>query len=82
VCAVITGNTFNLTGGLGVIVGSSGQGGGHTFNLPGYAGGANLTNVENFIQGNNTGSFTVNAYADAPATAAAFTGVGTGCSTP
>jgi hypothetical protein len=70
-----------------VIVGSSGAASGHNFNLPGYAGGANLTNVQNFIQGNNTGSFTTNAYADAPATAAAFIGTGppgnsTSCPTP
>jgi len=83
VCAKIGGstpaekNTLNLAGNLGVIVGSSGQNGGHTFNLPTYAGGANLTNVQSFIQGNNAGSFITNAYADAPATAAAFTGTGT-----
>ncbi len=88
VCAKIGGTTaaekniLNLGGQLGVIVGSSGQNGGHTFNLPTYAGGASLTNVETFIQGNNSGSFTTNAYVDAPATAAAFTGVGTGCGTP
>jgi uncharacterized repeat protein (TIGR01451 family) len=88
VCAVIGGstaaqkNTLNLGGNLGVIVGSSGAASGHTFNLPGYAGGANLTNVQNFIQGNNAGSFTTSAYTDAPATAAAFTGNGTNCGTP
>jgi uncharacterized repeat protein (TIGR01451 family) len=87
-CAVIGGstaaqkNTLNFAGGLGVIVGSSGQNGGHTFNLPTYAGGASFTNVQNFIQANNAGSFTTQAYADAPATAAAFTGTGTTCGTP
>jgi hypothetical protein len=88
VCATIGGltaglkNTINVAGGLGVIVGSSGAAAGHTFNLPTYAGGASFTNVQNFIQGNNTGSFTTTAYADAPATAAAFTGSGTSCPTP
>src|SRR5207253_2120240 len=83
VCAKIGGstagekNTFNIGSNLGVIVGSSGANGGHVFNLPGYAGGANFTNVQNFIAGNNTmNSATVSAYADAPATAAAFTGNG------
>src|SRR3954451_8512915 len=71
VCAKIGGstaaekNTLNLTGNLGVIVGASGAAAGHTFNLPTYAGGANLTNVQNFIQGNNSGSFTTSAYTDA-----------------
>jgi hypothetical protein len=93
VCAKIGGsaaaekNTLNLGGELGVIVGASGAATGHSFNLPGYAGGANLTNVQNFIQGNNSGSFTTNAYVDAPATAAAFIGTGppgnsTSCPTP
>jgi hypothetical protein len=88
VCAKIGGasaaekNTFNLAGNLGVIVGSSGAAAGHVFNLPTYAGGANLTNVENFIQGNNQGSFSTLAYEDPPATAAAFTGTGTDCGTP
>jgi len=88
VCAKIGGttaaekNTLNLTGNLGVIVGASGAAAGHTFNLPTYAGGANLTNVQNFIQGNNSGSFTTSAYTDAPVTASAFTGTGTGCPTP
>ncbi|MFT3743531.1 MAG: Ig-like domain repeat protein [Pyrinomonadaceae bacterium] len=87
VCSVIGGasaadkNTLNVAGGLGVIVGSSGANGGHTFNIPGYAGGANLTNVETFLTNNNTGAFTTDAYADAPATASAFTGVA-GCGTP
>jgi hypothetical protein len=88
VCAKIGGataaekNTLNLAGGLGVIVGVSGAAAGHTFNLPTYAGGANLVNVQNFIQGNNAGTFTTNAYNDPPATPAAFTGTGTGCGTP
>ncbi|MFO1304131.1 MAG: IPTL-CTERM sorting domain-containing protein [Burkholderiales bacterium] len=87
VCAKIGGaaaqqNTLNLGANLGIIVGSSGAGAGHTFNLPGYAGGASLANVQTFLQGNNTGSFVTNAYADAPATAAAFTGVGATCPTP
>jgi uncharacterized protein (TIGR03437 family) len=88
VCAKIGGstagekNTLNVGGNLGVIVGASGAASGHTFNLPGYAGGANLTNVQNFLSGNNTGSFTTNAYVDAPATASAFTGSGSSCPTP
>ena len=87
VCADIGGaagerNTLNLSGALGIIVGSSGANGGHTFNLPGYTGGANLTNVEGFLADNNNGSFTTDAYADAPTTAAAFTGIGTSCPTP
>lgn len=87
VCADVGGtgveqNTLNLGGALGIIVGSSGAAAGHTFNLPTYAGGANLTNVQNFIQANNAGSFTTSAYADAPATASAFTGTGTSCPTP
>ncbi|HJQ22327.1 MAG TPA: hypothetical protein VKA60_00335, partial [Blastocatellia bacterium] len=86
VCAKIGGstaaekNTFNLGSNIGVIVGSSGAAAGHTFNLPGYAGGANATNIQNFIAGNNTmNTATVSAYADAPATLAAFTGSGTSC---
>jgi hypothetical protein len=90
VCAKIGGstladkNTFNLGAGqIGVFIVSSGAAAGHTFNLPGYAGGANLTNVQNFIAGNNTmNGTTVSASNDPPATAAAFTGVGTGCGTP
>jgi hypothetical protein len=88
VCADVGGtsagepNTLNLAGGLGIIVGSSGAASGHTFNLPGYAGGANQTNIQNFLQANNTGSFTTSAYADAPATFSAFTGTGTSCPTP
>ncbi|HYG75303.1 MAG TPA: putative Ig domain-containing protein [Planctomycetota bacterium] len=88
VCAKIGGstaaekNTLNLSGGLGIVVGSSGQNGGHTFNLPGYGGGANEANIEAFLSANNAGSFTTDAYADAPATFAAFTGTGTGCPTP
>jgi hypothetical protein len=88
VCAKIGGstaaekNTLNLSANLGVIVGSSGANGGHTFNLPSFPGPATEANVESFIQNNNTGSFTTDAYADAPATFSAFTGVGTACSTP
>jgi hypothetical protein len=82
VCADVQTNTLNLASGLGIIVGSSGTNGGHSFNLPGYAGGANLTNVQNFLLANNAGAFITNAYADAPATAAAFTGSGTTCPTP
>jgi hypothetical protein len=88
VCAAIGGatvaerNTLNLGGDLGVIVGSSGAGGGHTFNLPSFPGPSNQASVESFIQGRNQGSFTTNAYADAPATFAAFTGSGTSCPTP
>ncbi|HJQ25673.1 MAG TPA: hypothetical protein VKA60_17255, partial [Blastocatellia bacterium] len=86
VCAVVGGssaadkNIFNIGSNIGVIVGSSGAAAGHTFNLPGYAGGANATNIQNFIAGNNTmNTATVSAYADAPATLAAFTGSGTSC---
>ncbi|MFO1312326.1 MAG: Ig-like domain-containing protein [Burkholderiales bacterium] len=87
VCAKIGGageeNTINVgAGNLGIIVGSSGAGAGHAFNLPTYAGGASLANVQTFLQGNNSGTFITNAYADAPATAAAFTGLGTTCPTP
>jgi large repetitive protein len=82
VCAKIEQNTFNLGGNLGVIVGASGAATGHTFNLPGYAGGASLPNVMTFIQGKNSGSFTTEAYVDDPATASAFTGTGTTCLTP
>ena len=54
------------------------------FNLPGYAGGPNLANVQTFIQNNNLnpGSTAVFAYNDPPATPAAFTGSGTSCPTP
>jgi hypothetical protein len=93
VCAKIGGsaaaekNTLNLSGNLGVIVGGSGANGGHTFNLPGYAGGATEpqreANLESLLTTNNTGSFTVDAYVDAPATfGGTFTGIGTGCPTP
>jgi hypothetical protein len=41
-----------------------------------------MTNVQNFLQANNSGSFTTQAYADSPATFAAFTGTGTSCPTP
>jgi hypothetical protein len=87
VCAKIGGssaaekNTLNLDNNLGIIVGSSGAASGHTFNLPGLAT-FTESGVENFIQGNNTGSFTTDAFADAPATFAAFTGTGTSCPTP
>jgi Bacterial Ig domain/RTX calcium-binding nonapeptide repeat (4 copies)/Cadherin domain len=87
VCADVGGtaaeqNALNFAGNLGIIVGSSGAASGHTFNLPGYAGGASQTNIQNFLQANNTGSFTTSAYADSPATFAAFTGTGTSCPTP
>jgi hypothetical protein len=88
VCAKIGGagalaNVLNLGGNLGIFVAASGVGpGGHTFNLPGYAGGANLANVQAFLQANNAGAFTTTAIVDPPATAAAFTGVGTTCPTP
>jgi hypothetical protein len=88
VCAKIGGstvaekNTLNLGGNLGVIVGSSGAASGHTFNLPGFPGPATQAAVESFLASNNAGSFTTNAYADAPATFAAFTGTGAGCGTP
>jgi hypothetical protein len=93
VCAKIGGataaekNALNLSGNIGVFVDAAGAATGHAFNLPGYSGGANLTNVQNFIQGNNTGSFTTSAITDPPATAAAFIGTGppgnsTSCPTP
>ncbi len=82
VCANIKNNTLNLGGNLGVIVGSSGTNGGHTFNLPGL-GSSTEPAVESFIASNNPGgSYTVDAYADAPATFAAFTGAGVNCGTP
>jgi hypothetical protein len=87
VCADIKNNDFSAgdpANANDIIVGASGAAAGHTFNLPGYAGGANLANVQSFIQNNNLnpGTTAVNAYTDAPVTAAAFTGVGTTCSTP
>jgi hypothetical protein len=87
VCAVIGGstaaqrNTINFNPTVGIVVGSSGANGGHTFRLPGL-GASNEAAVEAFIQGNNTGAFTTDAYADAPATFAAFIGTGTNCGTP
>jgi hypothetical protein len=87
VCADIKNNDFSAgdpANANDIIVGASGAAAGHTFNLPGYAGGANLANVQSFIQNNNLnpGTTAVTAYTDAPVTAAAFTGVGTTCSTP
>ena len=87
VCATITGNDFSAgdpSDSNDIIVGASGSAVGHTFNLPGYAGGANLANVQTFIQNNNLnpGSTAVVAYTDPPVTAAAFTGSGTSCPTP
>jgi len=87
VCADIKSNDFSAgdpTNNFDIIVGSSGANGGHTFNLPGYAGGADLLAVQNFIKNNNTNSVNtaVEAYVDPPATAAAFTGVGATCPTP
>jgi large repetitive protein len=87
VCAKIGGatalrNTLNLGGGLGIIVGASGAAAGHAFNLPTFAVAANASNIQGFLAANNTGSFTTNAYVDAPATFSAFTGTGTTCPTP
>ena len=68
-----------------IIVGASGAVAGHTFVLPSYGGGANLTNVQNFIKNNNlnTATTTVTAYTDAPVTAAAFVNnASTSCPTP
>ena len=62
-------------------MGSSGAAAGHTFNLPGLST-FTEAGIESFLSSNNTGSFTTDAYADAPATFAAFTGVGTTCNTP
>ena len=89
VCAVIGGagalkNTITGTAALAdLYLGSSGQNGGHTFNLPGYAGASNLINVQNFVIGNNTfsGGATVSAYDDNSGQGS-FTGVGAGCGTP
>jgi hypothetical protein len=91
VCAKIGGstaaekNTLNLGGNLGIIVGSSGAASGHTFNLPGLST-STEAGVESFLLNNNTsspaGGFTTDAFADAPATFAAFTGNGTSCPTP
>jgi hypothetical protein len=91
VCATIGGagglkNIITGAGGLtDVYLGATGAASGsHSFNLPTYAGGANLTNVQNFVTANNTisGGATVIAYADAPNSAAGFTGVGSSCPTP
>ncbi len=90
VCAVIGGaaagvkNTFTGTAALAAVyLGSSGQNGGHTFNLPGYAGASNLANVTTFVTGNNTfaGGANVQAYDDNGGQGS-FTGVGAGCATP
>jgi Bacterial cadherin-like domain/Bacterial Ig domain/RTX calcium-binding nonapeptide repeat (4 copies) len=87
VCAKIGGstpaekNTLNLGGNLGIIVGSSGAASGHPFVLPGLTT-STEAGVESFMQNNNTGSFTSDAYADSPATFGAFTGTGTSCPTP
>jgi hypothetical protein len=90
VCAVIGGSPAadknTLTGfpaaGQSIFLGSSGAGGGHTFNLPGLSASTEAA-VESFVSGNNNmGGTTVDAFADAPATFAAFTGTGTNCGTP
>ncbi|MFI5120551.1 MAG: beta strand repeat-containing protein, partial [Thermoanaerobaculia bacterium] len=89
VCAVIGGagalkNTISGAAGLAdVYLGSSGQNGGHTFNLPGYVGVSNLANVQTFVTGNNTLSSgaTVIAYDDNGGEGS-FTGTGTSCPTP
>jgi hypothetical protein len=89
VCAAIGGagalkNSFQgLAGVADIYLGSSGNNGGHAFNLPGYAGASNLANVDAFVTGNNTlvGSLTVQAYDDNGGQGA-FTGTGTSCPTP
>ena len=89
VCAVIGGagglkNTITGAAGLAdLYLGSSGQNGGHTFNLPGYVGASNLANVQTFVTGNNTlsGGATVVAYDDNGGQGS-FTGTGTSCPTP
>ncbi len=89
VCAVIGGagaskNVFSGAAGLAdVYLGSSGQNGGHTFNLPGYVGPSNLANVAAFATANNTlsGGATVQAYDDNGGQGS-FTGVGGSCPTP
>ena len=89
VCATIGGagglkNT--IAGGSGLAdlyLGSSGQNGGHTFNLPGYAAPSNLANVQTFVSSNNTlsGGATPKAYDDNGGQGS-FTGVGSSCPTP
>ncbi len=90
VCATIGGstpalkNTITGTAALAdMYLGSSGQNGGHTFNLPGYVGPSNLANVQTFVTGNNTfsGGAVVVAYDDNGG-AGSFTGVGGSCPTP
>jgi len=87
VCAVIGGlspNTFSGATTLAdVFLTASGAATGHAFNLPGYVG-SSLANVQTFVAGNNviTGGAAYLVTADAPATAAAFTGAGTTCPTP
>jgi hypothetical protein len=82
VCANITGNNFSAgdpSNSNDVIVGVST--GGSSIRLPGYSG-STLADVQNFILGNNNvAGTTVNAYVDAPATAASFVG-GAACVTP
>jgi hypothetical protein len=83
VCAGISGNDFSVGDPadaadilLGVSTGTS------HLKLPGYAG-SSLANVQSYVQGNNLnpGTTAVNAYVDAPATAANFTG-GSACALP
>ena len=90
VCAAIGGSTAALkntfSGAVNfadVYLGSSGQNGGHTFNLPGYVGASNLANVAAFVSGNNTltGGATMQVYDDNGGQGS-FTGVGSSCPTP
>ncbi|MBI4751831.1 MAG: hypothetical protein HY774_25385 [Acidobacteria bacterium] len=90
VCAVIGGSGANkntisgyTAGAQTIFLGSSGAAAGHTFNLPGLSPTGTEVGVQNFVAANNTMNGTVvDAYADSPATFAAFTGTGTSCSTP
>jgi len=62
---------------------TSGAGSGHTLNLPGF-GGSDVGAVATFVNGNNVtfGTASYAVYTDPPPDVAAFTGLGTTCSTP
>jgi hypothetical protein len=90
VCAAIGGgsaalrNTFTgPTNVADVWLIASGAATGHTFNLPGYAGGSTAA-VQSFVGANNTisGGATYVVSTDPPVTASAFTGTGSTCPTP
>ncbi|MEQ1921296.1 MAG: carboxypeptidase regulatory-like domain-containing protein, partial [Pyrinomonadaceae bacterium] len=91
VCAVMggsaAGNKNTIAGYPGgaqtIFLGSDGAAAGHTFNLPTLAPTGTEAGVESFVAANNNmGGTVVDAFADAPATFAAFTGSGTNCGTP